>query len=230
MKEKWWVLILLAFVVGIAVGIVYQKRHIPPIHIRVGDVSQQALLNPWPRDVIEWVDHEGHPMTPPLPDFDFVSPCDPKHKDACHVLDRANGLTYSYKCPKGWKCDPEVPVGSDVVGQVRSMRADAALAPAQAHIGCDSANQNMAAVSPNPAMVSISAQGAIYWKGVDTATMWTLAMPAGICTESTIDQTNNLCTLANGVVPKMYEYTVTVTAKNVPAACKSAVTAHLDVK
>lgn len=218
-----WIIVLIALLVGIGIGIAYQKsRPGPPntIQIRVGVASQQALVNPQPNDVIKWFSAKG-PTTVKWP---FGSPCDPNFANECHILGSANKLTYSYECQAGEKCDPDVPIGSDaIVGTQGTGEGSTPLSqPALINLGCISGNIAARPPSPPEASVSASLQGAVVWQGNGPATNnWSIVNGswkdsgnnvANVCVEPQIGNSQVKCTLVNGLQPGIYSYQATSSA------------------
>ncbi len=211
-----WLLIVAALLIGIAIGIAYQKsKPVPhsPIYVRVGNLSQQALLNPQPRDVIQWFGADGSQVTPTW--IFNSSPCKNPDTQECLILDSANHKKYAYKCPDTMPCDPEVPIGSDVVsGQGTTARSKT---PAvEIYLGCPGGSVG---TDPEPAPVSKSVQGAAYWQPLDPVSDWSVnnwrdekGNPAKVCKEDTIENGKSVCTLDDAVAEATYTYTAT--AKN----------------
>lgn len=211
-----WMLIVAALLIGIAIGITYQKsKPVPhtPIFVRVGNLSQKALLNPQPGDVIQWLDPGGSSVTPSW--IFNSSPCDPTDpNNECRILASANHKKYAYKCPMNMPCDPEVPVGSDVLlhGQ-GTMTASKKSPGEQIYIGCPSGSVD---TDPEVAPVSKSLQGFAYWQPLDPVSQWSVSNwrddkgnPAKVCQEDTIQDGKIVCTLDGGVAEGTYTYTAT---------------------
>ena len=216
---KWIAVVVVALLIGIGIGIAYQKgKPVPPpprvpIALWVGGVSQKVLLNPQPGDIIQWFDAKGHTLPPGwAPKWHFDSPCDPKDKGAeCHVQPSADHNLYAYDCPPGTVCDPEVPVGSDVVitGQSQ-VAAMSRISGYPFYIGCQGGVN--VAVEPNPAPVAAS-DSAVAWEGLIQVKKWTVdtftdkdGHPANVCTVASLDQDHAVCTLDSSLKAGLYHY------------------------
>ena len=226
-----WMLIVFALLVGIGAGIAYEKSIAThtPIYVRVGGVSQKALLNPQPGDVIYWLDKSGGSFHP---NWIFGSPCDQHSPSgACLIAKSADHKTYAYDCGPTIPCDPEVPIGSDVVVTGQTTATASGIPPEQVFIGCK--EDNTVGVRPDPAPVSKAAQGATDWKGVVNATQWTVdnwrdaqGHPATVCKEASITDKQPVCTLDPSVATG-----VTFTYRATANACSAGPTGdfHLTV-
>jgi len=219
-----WIVVVLALLVGIGVGIAYQRSvsH-NTINIRVGVASQRALVNPQPGDLIRWYDPAGNGVNV---SWSFGSPCalnsPGSDTSQCRVLPSANNLTYAYDCPNNNPCDPDVPIGSDLgtgtKGQARHGEAAPELRqPRLVNLGC--LNGSIGA-KPSPAQVSSSLEGAVVWQGLGPATNnWSISSwkdgsgnPATVCQEGQIGNAQPRCSLVNGLAAGQYTYQLTSSA------------------
>jgi len=211
--------------VGVAIGIEYQKTKHSPIYMEVvgGLGKPQALLNPRVGDIILWRNPDGTPTTL---NWAFSSPCEVNKPGSCKIKKSANGKTYSYSCSGNWGCDPEAPIGdvNPILGTTMlpplGYVASAFPEPLpEIVIGCAEGTQNPVNTNPNPAPVSETLQGGTYWKGIIDTTSWTVGNwtdqsgnPANVCNEGTINQGQPKCTLVAGLATGLYNYTGTSNA------------------
>jgi hypothetical protein len=221
-----WLFIVFALLVGVAIGIEYQKSisgH-APIFVKVGGPGAQALLNPQVGDIVEWKSSTGN-ITPTLTWIFGVSPCDTNYTSDCHILPSADGKNYAYSCPSSSPCDPEIPIGSTTGPLYPSVTPTniSGVALPEVYIGCDANHQNVVATSPNPAPVSESVQGGTFWDGITPVTAWTVGTwkdsggnSANVCTQTTINQGQAVCTLTPSLPTGNYTYSVTASACATP--------------
>ncbi len=197
----------------------------PPIYLQLSGHNQAPLLNPQKGNIIQWRDNtQAH--SPFDPQWIGPSPCDTDQKytskHQCHVVDAADNQIFAYTC-KDTPCDPDVPVGSDVVVfRIPLALAITAPNPVEVHIYCDTQNK-VAVDKPNPD-VSASNNGGLYWVGLGAATSsWSVTdtngQPLSVCQENTIGPGANSCTFKAGTLPQTVTYKVTA------AACSASPTA-----
>ncbi len=219
-----WLIFVVALLIGIGIGIAYQKSKATssPIYVRVGTLTQKALLNPHVGDIIKWQDNSAHPVPP---NWTFgQTPCDKNDADKseCIIQASADKKRFAYTCPSADPCDPEVPVGSDVDFSNKIMTT-AGLAPSVIYIGCDANNNNSVAVSPTAATVSKTGQTAAAWDGLNgiawSVGSWTDSggHAVAVCTETTVNQGQAFCTLSSAaVVGQTYTYQATASSCSPP--------------
>lgn len=220
---KWWILVVVALLIGFGIGVAYQKSQPTPhspIHIVVGTLSQEPVLNPWPGDVITWRAKNNSGIAPK---WLGPSPCEHDSGNTCQISAAANNKTYAYVCPPQQACDPEVPVGSDVSGNVLGGGATRTLPEKQIFLYCDTPNGSSdlnVKTNPDPAPVSKAAQGAVYWSRITPVTTWSVdnnswkdgsGNPVTVCKEA-VDEGQVTCTLVDNLPTGNYTYKITAGA------------------
>jgi hypothetical protein len=182
----------------------------------------KPVLNPLKDEVVKWVGPDG--KTPVTVNFPIASPCKEGSSTSTCTMQLQGFFPYDCKhCS-----DPGVAVGSDFLEKLgQTTLASTAVADAQVgYVFCDMGTK-AAKVYQDPLSASASASGGdstVQWLplGGSGIMKYTIGLQSGTCKESTVDQSQDVCTLVAGASSQTYSVTAD--------ACSAGGTASLTIR